>query len=104
LKTSINNMSKKESILELNKYIDKTITVKFTGGREVTGLLKGFDTLLNLVLDESQELLRDAEDPYKITNDKRYLGLVVCRGSAVMLIHPTDGTEEIANPFIQQEI
>ncbi len=54
---------------------------------------------MNLVLDECDELLRDAEDPYKMTNDKRALGLVVCRGSAVMLISPTDGTEEIANPF-----
>jgi U6 snRNA-associated Sm-like protein LSm7 len=38
-----------------------------------------------------------------ITDEKRYLGLVVCRGSAVMLINPQDGTEEIANPFAQQE-
>jgi hypothetical protein len=32
------------------------------------------------------------------------LGLTVARGSAVMLIHPEDGTEEIANPFLQQEV
>ncbi|KAI7980989.1 Sm-like protein LSM7 [Camellia lanceoleosa] len=25
----------------------------------------------------------------------------VCRGTAVMLVSPTDGTDEIANPFIQ---
>jgi U6 snRNA-associated Sm-like protein LSm7 len=96
-------MSKKENILELNKYIDKQVTVKFTGGREVIGTLKGFDTLVNLVLDECQELLRDPEDPSKITSETRYLGLVVCRGSALMLIHPTDGTEPIDNPFTQQE-
>lgn len=65
----------------------------------VTGLLKGYDTLVNLVLDECQEFLRDAEDPSRITNNTRSLGLVVCRGSAVMLISPTEGTEEIANPF-----
>jgi len=93
--------SKKESILDLNKYFDQPITVKFNGGREVTGILKGYDTLVNLVLDDAQEFLRDADDPYKVTDKKRHLGLVVCRGSAVMLIHPTDGTEEIANPFAQ---
>lgn len=27
----------------------------------------------------------------------------VCRGTAVMLVSPTDGTDEIANPFIQPE-
>jgi U6 snRNA-associated Sm-like protein LSm7 len=24
----------------------------------------------------------------------------VCRGTAVMLVSPTDGTDEIANPFL----
>lgn len=32
---------KKESILELNKYLDKAIRVKFQGGREASGILKG---------------------------------------------------------------
>jgi hypothetical protein len=32
-----------------------------------------------------------------------HLGLQVCRGTAVMLVSPTDGTEEIQNPFLQQE-
>ena len=27
----------------------------------------------------------------------------VCRGTAVMLVAPTDGTEEIANPFLSTE-
>jgi len=44
----------------------------------------------------------DPEDPYKISDKTRSLGLVVCRGSAVMCLYPTDGMEEIANPF--QEI
>jgi hypothetical protein len=26
--------------------------------------------------------------------------LQVCRGTAVMLVSPTDGTDEIANPFL----
>ena len=29
----------------------------------------------------------------------RYLGIVVCRGTAVMTIMPYEGTEEIQNPF-----
>lgn len=45
----------------------------------------------------------DAEDPYKITDETRELGIVVCRGTAVVLICPVDGMEAIANPFVQQE-
>lgn len=38
--------------------MDKKITVKFTGGREVTGSLKGYDALMNLVLDDVEEVMR----------------------------------------------
>lgn len=66
---------KREAILDLSKYANERIRVKFTGGREgvyariitpvccsilsvtVTGVLKGFDQLLNLVLDEVEENL-----------------------------------------------
>eukprot|EP00112_Aurelia_sp_Birch-Aquarium-sp1_P022017 Seg6072.1 transcript_id=Seg6072.1/GoldUCD/mRNA.D3Y31 product="U6 snRNA-associated Sm-like protein LSm7" protein_id=Seg6072.1/GoldUCD/D3Y31 len=94
---------KKESILDLTKYMDKTIRVKFSGGREVSGVLKGFDQLLNLVLDNTSEYVRDADDPYKLTDETRKLGLTVCRGTAVVLICPMDGMEAISNPFLQQE-
>lgn len=35
--------------------MDKEIRVKFQGGREVIGVLKGYDQLQNLVLDEVRE-------------------------------------------------
>jgi U6 snRNA-associated Sm-like protein LSm7 len=38
--------------------MDKKICVKFTGGREVTGTLKGYDALMNLVLDDVDEVVR----------------------------------------------
>ncbi|KAK6628408.1 Sm-like protein lsm7 [Polyplax serrata] len=94
---------RKESILDLSKYLEKSIRVKFAGGREAAGILKGFDPLLNLVLDNTTEFLRDPDDPYKLTVDTRMLGLVVCRGTSVVLICPTDGMESISNPFVQQE-
>ncbi|CAJ0867772.1 19089_t:CDS:2 [Entrophospora sp. SA101] len=70
--------------------------------RKIIGSLKGYDQLLNLVLDETEELLRDPEDN-RLSNETRSLGLVVCRGPAVILISPVDGMEEIPNPFLQQE-
>ncbi|KAI9206898.1 U6 snRNA-associated Sm-like protein LSm7 [Polychytrium aggregatum] len=91
---------KKESILDLTKYLDKKIRVKYAGGREVVGVLKGFDPLLNLVLDDTEEFLRDPEDSNKLLDDTRTLGLVVCRGPTVILISPFDGYEEIENPFL----
>ena len=45
----------------------------------------------------------DPDDPYKLSEDTRGLGIVVCRGTAVVLICPVDGMEAIANPFVQQE-
>ena len=49
---------KKENILDLSKYMDKEINVKFNGGREVIGTLKGYDQLMNLVLDGVKEVTR----------------------------------------------
>lgn len=45
----------------------------------------------------------DPDDQYKLTEDTRQLGLVVCRGTSVVLICPQDGMEAIPNPFIQQQ-
>ncbi|MCJ1274623.1 Sm-like protein lsm7 [Puttea exsequens] len=66
---------KKENILDLTKYMDKEIAVKFNGGRED---------------DEGNE-------------SSRSLGLIVARGTLLVLISPLDGSEQIANPFNQQE-
>ncbi|KAK4222606.1 hypothetical protein QBC38DRAFT_512846 [Podospora fimiseda] len=88
---------KKENILDLKKYMDKRISVKFNGGREVTGLLKGYDALMNLVLDEVEEALRDDNG----NESTRSLGLVVIRGTLLVVISPVDGSEVIENPFLQ---
>ena len=61
-----------------------------------------YDQLLNLVIDSTSEQLRDMESPFGPSTETRQLGLVVCRGTSVVLISPQDGMEEIANPFIQQ--
>ncbi|RIA94722.1 hypothetical protein C1645_664294, partial [Glomus cerebriforme] len=88
---------KKEDILDLNKHLEKRILVKFHGGREVTGILKGFDALLNLVLDDVAERLRD----WHLLDETRSLGLLVCRGTIVSFIAPVEGIKEIPNPFLK---
>ncbi|KAI4174047.1 MAG: hypothetical protein LQ343_002611 [Gyalolechia ehrenbergii] len=79
--------------------MDKEITVKFNGGREVVGTLKGYDQLMNLVLDDVKETLRDDEG----NETTRPLGLIVARGTLLVLISPLDGSEQIENPFTQGE-
>ncbi|POS86094.1 hypothetical protein EPUL_004439 [Erysiphe pulchra] len=117
---------KKENILDLGKYMDKKISVKMSGGREVVGVLKGYDALMNLVLDDVEEsmhgtlrssiydnsffslklngnelIVTNLDEENKTTT--RSLGLVVVRGTLLVLISPVDGSEEIANPFVQTE-
>nr|WGM49942.1 LSm7 [Diplonema papillatum] len=91
--------------------MDQPVDVKLAGGREVTGVLKGFDLSLNLVLDETREYVRNFEDPSKrslipdpaspdsMVEETRFLGVVVCKGTLVLVVSPYDGTEEIENPF-----
>ncbi|KAI0297948.1 hypothetical protein BC826DRAFT_136504 [Russula brevipes] len=88
---------RREAILDLAKYVNARIRVKFHGGREVTGVLKGYDQLLNLVLDEVEEQVQDPEPR------TRTLGLAVLRGPTIILLSPVDGLEEISNPFLAQE-
>ncbi|GBC06456.1 hypothetical protein RclHR1_06850004 [Rhizophagus clarus] len=100
---SVKNYTKKEGILDLNKYLGERIFVKFHGGREVTGLLKGFDALFNLVLDDVVERLKDYED-WHLLNGTRSLGLLICRGTTVILISPVEGMNEISNPFFDDSV
>jgi len=51
-------MANKQSAVDLAKFVDKGVHVKLAGGREVSGVLKGYDQLLNMVLDEAIEYLR----------------------------------------------
>ncbi|RCI16286.1 hypothetical protein L249_1851 [Ophiocordyceps polyrhachis-furcata BCC 54312] len=105
-KTSSTERPKKENILDLSKYMDKQILVKFNGGREGASRplfhrlrrLDSFDALMNLVLDDVEETLRD-EDGNEST---RSLGLVVARGTLLVVIMPVDGSEQIANPFVHR--
>ncbi|KAF2663870.1 U6 snRNA-associated Sm-like protein LSm7 [Microthyrium microscopicum] len=90
---------KKEAILDLNRFMDKKMRVKFNGGREVIGVLKGFDQLMNVVLDDVEEVMRDDEG----NESTRSLGLVVARGTLLVVISPVDGSAEISNPFAAAE-
>jgi len=63
----------------------------------------GLITLAGFMLMFNHSVVADPDDPYKLTEDTRQLGLVVCRGTSVVLICPVDGMEAIANPFVAQD-
>lgn len=69
----------------------------------MVGILKSFDGLQNIVLDEAMEYLRDPTDALTLTDTTRYLGLVVVRGTAISIVGPEDGFTAISNPFAEEE-
>lgn len=50
--------------------MDKRLFLNLQGNRKISGVLRGFDIFLNLVLDEAQEENLEG-------GDKRKMGLVV---------------------------
>jgi small nuclear ribonucleoprotein len=64
----------------LAESIGNVVLVKLKGSKEVRGRLRSFDQHMNLVLEESEEILADG-------NGKK-LGTIVIRGDNVILISP----------------
>lgn len=118
---------KKENILDLTKYMHKEVQVKFNGGREgmstkllswlvLTGCSRGNLGRLRSI-DESSTRPRQGDNERQVHFSQRItltrhaddegnettrdLGLVVARGTLLVLISPVDGSEEIENPFAQ---
>mmetsp|Transcript_11530 Transcript_11530/g.17287 ORF Transcript_11530/g.17287 Transcript_11530/m.17287 type:complete len:109 (+) Transcript_11530:38-364(+) len=98
-------MAKRENVFEVSKYLGEKVSVKCIGGREFVGVLRGHDKLLNLVLDEAKDFIRDPNDPYTMQSDKqRDIGVVVLKGTAVMAVSPFEQAQEISNPFAESQL
>lgn len=63
---------------ELKKYMDKRLSLRLNGARVVTGVLRGFDPFMNLVIDDAVEETK--------TGEKNNIGMVVIRGNSVGLL------------------
>ena len=77
----------KETIIDLAELLNTRVRVKLIG-RELTGMLKSYDKIPNLVLDEAVE----------VSLESRELGIVILRGQMIQSIMP-DNLIEIENPF-----
>ncbi|XP_028044231.1 probable small nuclear ribonucleoprotein G [Bombyx mandarina] len=67
---------------ELKKFMDKKLSIKLNAGRAVTGVLRGFDPFMNLVLDESVEECKDGQ--------RNNVGMVVIRGNSIIMLESLD--------------
>ncbi|CAG8512320.1 10353_t:CDS:2, partial [Acaulospora morrowiae] len=51
----------KASQPELKQYMEKRHFIQLNGGRKVTGILRGYDPFMNLVLDDAVEEVSTTE-------------------------------------------
>jgi len=64
----------------LNSVMKQPVLIKLKGGREIRGILKSFDSHMNLILADSEEITKDG-------NSKK-LGTLIIRGDNVIMISP----------------
>jgi len=75
-------MSNKAHPPELKKFMDKRINLRINGGRQVEGVLSGFDPFMNLVLDHSVEITKQGQ--------RQEIGMTVVRGNSVVMLEARD--------------
>ncbi|KAI6198328.1 Small nuclear ribonucleoprotein G [Aphelenchoides fujianensis] len=66
---------------ELKKYMDKQMVFKLNGNRQVSGILRGFDPFMNIVVEDTVEMTK---------NGDRQIGLVVIRGNSIVIMEPRE--------------
>ena len=64
--------------------MDKKLALRLNASRRVTGILRGFDQFMNLVLDETIEEVSASE--------RNEIGMVVVRGNSVTMIECLERT------------
>jgi small nuclear ribonucleoprotein G len=67
---------------ELKKYMDKKLSIKLNANRHVVGTLRGYDQFMNLVLENTVEVVTPSE--------RNEIGMVVIRGNSVVMMEPLE--------------
>lgn len=70
----------------LAQYVDTTISVITNDGRQIVGMLRGYDQATNLILDECHERVYSTKGGV----EQLVLGLYVIRGDNVAVIGEID--------------
>uniref|UniRef100_A0A8R1XS34 Small nuclear ribonucleoprotein G n=1 Tax=Onchocerca volvulus TaxID=6282 RepID=A0A8R1XS34_ONCVO len=71
---------------ELKKYMDKQVDLKLNGNRIVSGILRGFDPFMNIVVEDAVENLKNGE--------KNEIGMVVIRGNSIVIMEPKERLDQ----------
>lgn len=78
-------MPPKAGLPNLNHFMEKRVMVKLQGGRSVSGILRGVDQFMSVVLydavDETKNSAIGADEDVKMS-----MGTTVVRGSAIVEI------------------
>jgi len=69
----------------LESFVDQTISVITNDGRNIVGVLRGFDQLTNVILDECHERVYSQNGIEQVV-----LGLYIIRGDNVAIIGEID--------------
>ena len=73
-------MSQDMAVRVLDESVGKTVLIKLKGGKVIRGNLQGFDQHMNLLLEQSEEIVEEGK-----TNT---LGTIIVRGDNVVIISP----------------
>lgn len=74
----------------LEGYVDQIINVITNDGRNIVGILRGFDQATNLILDESHERVYSTDQGV----EQVVLGLYIIRGDNVAVVGEVDDDME----------
>lgn len=69
---------------ELKKYMNKKILFQLNANRKVSGVLRGYDAFMNIVLDEAMELI--PKDDIKKEYIERPMGMILLRGNSIVMM------------------
>ncbi|KAJ3225956.1 hypothetical protein HDU81_007564 [Chytriomyces hyalinus] len=60
------------------RYMDKRLFLELNGNRKVSGVLRGFDPFMNIVLEDATEEVS--------ATDRQDMGMIVIRGNSIVVL------------------
>lgn len=69
------------SLPDLKNLMDKKLLLVLNGKRKVSGVLRGYDAFMNIVLDDAFEIIN-----LDVDEDQKALGLIVVRGNSILTL------------------
>ncbi|CCW70603.1 unnamed protein product [Phytomonas sp. Hart1] len=79
-------MPAKTGLPNLTHFMEKRVLVKLQGGRAVSGILRGVDKFMSIVLYDSTDETRNPSIDTQPDEDRLSMGTAVIRGSAIVEI------------------